>query len=215
MKRVLRKITYLFLYFFVKLLFKLFFNFKVYGKENELKNGKVILVSNHSSNFDFLIMAISVSPNKYIHFLAKKEVFKGFLKKFLDFMEIIPVDRGKLDRNVIKLGVMFLEKNENLGIFPEATRSSDGKLQLDKFHQGPCFFSIKTNTPIQPILIKGSFEVLPRGKKFPKLFKKIRAKIYPPIYPTKYLDKEFNNETLSIYTDELKRVFVNGLEEDW
>ncbi len=202
---------YLIFFFF----FTFFFSFKVYDKHNELKNGKVIFVSNHSSWFDFLIMAISVSPNKFIHFLAKEEVFKGFLKKFLDFMEIIPVKREKIDRSVIKQGLYFLESDENLGIFPEATRSKDGKLQLDNFHNGASFFSVKGKAPIQIILIKGSFEAFSRDKKFPKLFTKIRTKIYPPIYPTKYLEKEFNNETLNDYTEELKRIFVQGLKEEW
>lgn len=215
MKKNLRKIVYLILYLFALIFFKIFFRFKVYGKENELKNGKIIFVSNHSSWFDFLLMAISVSPKKYIHFLAKEEVFKGFLKKFLEFMEILPVKRDKIDRNVIKLGIKFLEKNENLGIFPEATRSEDGKLQLNNFHLGASFFSIKSNAPIQTILIKGSFEAFPRNKKFPKFFTKIRSKIYPPIYPDNYLDKEFNNELVSEYNEEIKELFINGLNENW
>ena len=215
MKSFLRKITYLFLYLFATIMFKLFFKFKVFGKENELKNGKIIFVSNHSSWFDFLLMAISVSPSKYIHFLAKEEVFKGFLKKFLEFMEIIPVKRDKIDRNVVKQGVAFLEKNENLGIFPEATRSRDGKLQLNNFHLGASFFSVKANAPIQTILIKGSFEAFSRDKKLPKFFTKIRSKIYPPIYPQKYLDREFNNETLNEYNEEIKELFIKGLNEDW
>ncbi len=215
MKRFLRKIVYLFLYLLAFLLFKIFFKFKVYGKENELKDGGIIFVSNHNSWFDFLIMAISVSPSKFIHFLAKEEVFKGFLKKFLDFMEIIPVKRDKLDRNVIKMGTYYLNKKENLGIFPEATRSKDGKFQSENFHSGANFFSLRNNSPIQMILIKGSFEAFPRGKKFPKLFTKIRSKIYPPLFPDKYLEKDFNSETLNEYTEELKNLFIERLKEDW
>lgn len=215
MKRVLRKITYLFIYLFATILFKVFFKFKVIGRENELKNGKIIFTSNHSSWFDFLLMAISISPNKYIHFLAKEEVFKGFLKKFLEFMEIIPVKRDKIDRNVIKQSMNYLEKNENLGIFPEATRSRDGNLQVDNFHSGASFFSIKANAPIQIILIKGSFEAFSREKKIPKFFTKIRSKIYPPLYPKKYLEMEFNNETVNQYNEELKDLFIKGLSEDW
>mgnify|MGYP001032093778 CR=1 FL=1 len=215
MKRFLRKIVYLFLYLLAFLLFKIFFKFKAYGKENELKDGGIIFVSNHNSWFDFLIMAISVSPSKFIHFLAKEEVFKGFLKKFLDFMEIIPVKRDKLDRNVIKMGTYYLNKKENLGIFPEATRSKDGKFQSENFHSGANFFSLRNNSPIQMILIKGSFEAFPRGKKFPKLFTKIRSKIYPPLFPDKYLEKDFNSETLNEYTEELKNLFIERLKEDW
>lgn len=215
MRRELRKVAYLFLHILAFLFFKIFFRFKVYGKENELKNGKIIFVSNHSSWFDFLLMAISVSPKKYIHFLAKEEVFKGFLKKFLEFMEILPVKRDKIDRNVIKQGIKFLEKNENLGIFPEATRTRDGKVQLNNFHLGASFFSIKSKAPIQTILIKGSFEAFPRNNKFPKFFTKIRSKIYPPIYPNNYLDKEFNNELLSEYNAEIKELFIKGLSENW
>lgn len=215
MKKIGRKIVYIILYIISIILFKLFFRFKVYSKENELRQGKVIFVSNHSSWFDFLIMAISVSPKKFIHFLAKEEVFKGFLKKFLEFMEIIPVKREKIDRKVIKQGLYYLENNENLGIFPEATRSKDGKLQLENFHNGATFFSIKGNAPIQLILIKGSFEAFSRDKKFPKLFTKIRTKIYQPIYPTKYLEKELNNETLEEYTEELKKLFIKGIKEEW
>ncbi len=215
MKRFLRKVVYFILYILATLIFKIFFHLKVYGKENELKGGGIIFVSNHSSWFDFLIMAISVSPFKFIHFLAKEEVFRGFLKKFLEFMEIIPVKRDKLDRNVIKMGLYFLEKKENLGIFPEATRTPDGKFQSENFHSGANFFSLKNKSPIQMILIKGSFDAFPRGKKFPKLFTKIRSKIYPPIYPDKYSEREFNAETLNEYTEELKNLFMERLKEVW
>ncbi|MCX8095499.1 MAG: 1-acyl-sn-glycerol-3-phosphate acyltransferase [Caldisericia bacterium] len=215
MKSLFRKLIYLLLYLVAFLLFKTFFFFKVYGKENELNGGGIIFVANHNSWFDFLIMAISLKPNKFIHFLAKEEVFKGFLKYFLNFMEIIPVKRDKLDRNVIKLGMYYLTKNENLGIFPEATRSPDGKFQVDNFHSGANFFSLKNKSPIQMILIKGSFKAFPRGSKFPKLFTSIRSKIYPPIYPDKYINREFNVETLNEYTDELKNLFIERLKEDF
>ncbi len=215
MKKILRKTVYLILYFLSIILFKLFFRFQVFGKKNELKNGKIIFASNHSSWFDFLIMAVSVSPSKYIHFLAKEEVFKGFLKKFLEFMEIIPVKRDKINRNVIKQAMSYLEKNENLGIFPEATRTRDGKLQLDNFHLGSSFFSIKANAPVQVILIKGSFEAFSRKSKFPKFFTKIRTKIYPPIYPEKYLNREINYETINEYNEEIKELFVKGMSENW
>ncbi len=215
MKNFLRKVVYVLLYIIAYLLFKLFFFFKVYGKENELKGGRIIFVANHNSWFDFLIMAISLKPNKFIHFLAKEEVFKGFLKKFLEFMEIIPVKREKLDRNVIKLGMYYLSKNENLGIFPEATRSPDGKFQEENFHSGANFFSLKTNSPIQMILIKGSFDAFPKKSKFPKFFTIIRSKIYPPLFPDKYLNQEFNSETLNEYTEELKKLFIERLKEEF
>lgn len=215
MKRFLRKVVYLILYVISFTLFKLFFNFKVFGKENELDKGPMIVVSNHLSWFDFLLMAISLKPDKYIHFLAKEEVFKGVLKKFLLFMEIIPVRRGKLDRKLIKEGLYYLSIGENLGIFPESTRSPDGKLHEENFHDGASYFSIKSKAPILPVIIKGSFEAFPRDKKFPRLFKKIRTKIYPPLYPDKYLNMEFSKKTLSLYTDELKKVFREGIREEW
>ncbi len=215
MKRFLRKLIYLLLYVLSYALFKLFFNFKVYGKKNELRKGPMIIVSNHLSWFDFLIMAISLKPDKYIHFLAKEEVFKGILKNFLYFMEILPVRRGKLDRKLIKQGLYYLSIGENLGIFPESTRSPDGKLHEESFHDGASYFSIKAGVPILPVLIKGSFEAFPKHRKLPSFFKKIRTKIYPPIYPDRYMKMEFNKETLSLYTDELKRVFREGLEESW
>lgn len=125
------------------------------GKRNIPKKN-AILVCNHRSNLDCLILTMSTCRNQ--KYLAKKELFKnkcfgGILKG----LGCIPIDRQKTDLTAIKLSLKVLKEGELLTIFPEGTRNkAEGEKQddLQQVKAGACMLAIKSKSPIVPVWIK-------------------------------------------------------------
>jgi len=151
---------------------------KVEGIENIPKKGGFILASNHESYFDFITL-YAVVPRR-IYFLAG-EVF--FQKKqwswLMKLTKQIKVDRNSEDKSLsINEALKHLRMGHLIGIFPEGTRSSDGKLQ--KAYNGAVKMSLKASVPIIPIGIIGTLEIMSRHDRFPK-FKKCVINFGKPI----------------------------------
>jgi len=136
------------------------------------KDRGYILCANHVSNIDYLWVAQSLDKAQFLKFccMAKKELFKNsFIANLLrDLCGMIPVDRGGMNHEVIKVCKKQLEKSWGLLIHPEGTRSHDGELGV--FKKGAATIAKEAGVPIIPVYIKGGHEILPRGKKMPKLF---------------------------------------------
>lgn len=118
------------LYNFAKFIFTILFypmyRIKVTGKHHIPKKGPVIICTNHTSNLDPPVVGTTAS--RTIHFMAKEELFNGkFLGGLLRRVHAFPVKRGLADRNALRGGLKILEEGETLGLFPEGTRSKDGK----------------------------------------------------------------------------------------
>mgnify|MGYP002798405234 FL=1 len=127
------------------------------NKKN-LPSGKCVLVSNHRSNIDPLLLVNMIWREQ--HCLAKKELFKNWLlKAFLKGMKAIPVDRKNVEISTVKTCLKVLKNNKILTIFPEGTRNKTNN-PLGEIKSGACVFATKSNAPIVPIWIK----------KKPKLF---------------------------------------------
>ena len=124
---------------------------KVYNKKNTYVKEKCIVICNHTSNWDPIILGYYIHPHN-LHYLAKVElVEKPAAQKFLLAMGIIPVARGKSDLKAIKNAMKALKNGEALGIFPEGTRSHTGDLL--PFEQGVSVIALKTKTPVLPVYI--------------------------------------------------------------
>jgi len=132
----------------------IWFNEKVYGKENIPKKGKCILAGNHLSNYDaYLLFA---STNRPIHFLGKKELFKGKMAWFFKMMHIIPVDRKNKNPEAKLLAIDVLNEEKVLGIFPEGTYHKEDLLL--PFKPGVISFAEKTGAPIIPFAMDSKFK---------------------------------------------------------
>ena len=102
------------------------FRVKVEGENNLPDEGAFIVASNHISNADPVILAVSVKNRRKIRFMAKKELFeKKFLARLLGGLGAFAVDRKRADVASIRHAVATLEKGEHVGIFPEGTRNND------------------------------------------------------------------------------------------
>jgi len=155
------------------IIFKVFFAVKIRGKENVPLKGGAILTSNHLSYFDPIVLGL-LTPRK-INFMAKEELFENFLFRLLiTKLGAFPVKRERVDKTVYQKALDLLKKGELLVLFPEGTRSWEGK--LGRLQQGTARIALRANVPLVPVIIRGTEKVLPRGKKMIRLAK-IEARI--------------------------------------
>lgn len=158
---------------------------KVRGLRNVPVSGPVILASNHLSFSDSIFMPLVV-PRK-VTFLAKSEYFtspgpKGLLKK-LTFLALgqVPVDRsgGRRSEAALITGLKVLSDGKCLGIYPEGTRSPDGRLY--KGRTGLVRLALESGAPIIPIAMFDTDKIQPSGKLIPKIMR-VKMIFGEPIY---------------------------------
>lgn len=163
------------LYQFAKGLFTLQFRlmgWKVRGVENVPAEGPIIIVSNHISWWDPILVACSV-PRK-MSYMAKEELFKiPLLGPIIQRLGVFPVKRGKGDMSAIRNSLSILKEGRALGLFPEGTRSKSGELQ--KGLPGMVMLMEKSKAPIVPVKVYGTKNLLTQG------WGKVGVVIGPPI----------------------------------
>ncbi|MEO0105647.1 MAG: lysophospholipid acyltransferase family protein, partial [candidate division WOR-3 bacterium] len=118
-----------------------------------LPKGKAIIVCNHTSNFDPIL--VSLASLQELYFLAKKELFQvsRFFTWLIKTFNAISLDRTGIDLTALKKVEEVFKKNKKIVLFPEGTRSRNGK--LGSFKDGASFLALKFNVPIVPCYIKG------------------------------------------------------------
>lgn len=132
----------------VWLAFHIAYSIRFEGKKNIPRDTNVIYTANHRTNADPPLVAIGVK--KKCSFMAKEELFKNKLFGWLiRNLGAFPVSRGKGDMAVIDTAVARLEKGENLMVFPEGTRSKDGKVH--RGHTGAALIAARTGKPVVPV----------------------------------------------------------------
>jgi len=165
----------------------LIFRPKVSGLRHVPSNGPVIIASNHLSFSDSIFMPLVV-PRK-VTFLAKSEYFtspgiKGFIKK-LTFIALgqVPIDRsgGKRSEAALATGLKVLQQGHCLGIYPEGTRSPDGRLY--KGRTGIARMAIDSGAPIIPVAMFNTAEIQPTGQVVPKV-RRVEMVFGEPMYFT-------------------------------
>lgn len=180
---------------------------KVKGLRNVPAQGPVIIASNHLSFSDSIFMPLVV-PRK-VTFLAKSEYFtspglKGLAKK-LTFIALgqVPVDRagGSRSEAALLTGLSVLANGECLGIYPEGTRSPDGRLYRGR--TGVARLALESGAPIVPVAMFNTADIQPTGKLIPKIMR-VRMVFGEPIYlgPP---EKAKSPEELRKATDQLMR----------
>ncbi len=120
----------------------------VYGKQNLRIKGKAIIICNHRSMMDPIVLAL-VTP-RVIHFMAKKEIFKSKVGNlFFRMLCAFPVNRKSTDLQSLKNALSVLDKGKVFGIFPEGKREVSDS--LDEFERGTAFFAIRSGAPVIPV----------------------------------------------------------------
>ena len=151
-------------------LLRLVFRPQVEGAENVPSEGPAILASNHLSYADWLFMPLTL-PRR-VTFVAKAEYFntpgiKGwFQKQFFSGAGQVPIDRSGASaaEGALSAAKRILDSGELFGIYPEGTRSHDGRLYRGK--TGVARLALETGVPVIPVAVVGTDVVAPPGKKF-------------------------------------------------
>ncbi|RJQ69620.1 1-acyl-sn-glycerol-3-phosphate acyltransferase [Pseudonocardiaceae bacterium YIM PH 21723] len=148
-------------------LLRLFFRIRIEGLENIPSTGPAILAGNHIAVADSFFVPLKV-PRK-VTYLAKQEYFtspgfKGWLKKqFFGGIGMVPIDRsgGSAAQSAMDTAVRLLGEGKLLGLYPEGTRSPDGRLYKGK--TGVARIALETHAPVIPVVMIGTDKVNPIG----------------------------------------------------
>jgi 1-acyl-sn-glycerol-3-phosphate acyltransferase len=138
------------------------------GLENVPREGAFILVANHQSNLDPLIIGSTVGDlaGRLVHFMAKEELRHWPVIGWLASQAgVYFVRRGEGDRTAQRISLQLLANGEPLGMFPEGTRSKTGVLRAGR--GGAAFLAIRAGVPLLPVSITGSGRLFPNGSRFP------------------------------------------------
>ena len=187
---------------FVLLLCRMFFGLKVYGLDQVPREGAVIIAVNHTSYFDPVFVGAAIS-NRQIGYLARESLFRNrFFAWLILKYHSIPIKRGSADRVAFSKATEILKKGGAILMFPEGTRSTSGELLPAK--RGVGYLAIKSGAPIIPTYVSGSFEVLSKMNKIPKIHK---VKVYfgKKIELDPYLNKVEEKKLYQEISDEIMR----------
>jgi 1-acyl-sn-glycerol-3-phosphate acyltransferase len=159
----------------------IFFQIRAYNYMKVPKKGGFLLVCNHQCLLDPMFAVIPVT--RQFCFAARDSLFKiPLLGWLIRTYNSIPIKRGKPDLAAMKICVERLKQGYGLIIFPEATRTHDGK--IDELKPGFGLLSRKANIPIVPVVIDGAFECWPKHRAMPQ-FGRIHLTYGEPLWPEK------------------------------
>jgi 1-acyl-sn-glycerol-3-phosphate acyltransferase len=155
----------------------LMFDYRAYGLEHIPPKGGVLLVSNHQSFLDPVLLGVWL--RRAVNFIAKVELFRGrAFGWFLRNMHVFSVRRGEGDVGAVKEAIKRLQEGRILMMFPEGTRTEDG--QIRPIQPGIGMLVRRAEAAVVPAVIHGAFEAWPKGR---RLFRphRIRVMYGPPL----------------------------------
>ena len=167
----------------VTFLFKIVYRPRIINKDLIPKEGPIVLAGNHRHALDPI--TIAVCTKRTIHFLAKKELYKGLNFIFFNLVGTLPVDRHNKNEKTIGEAEKMLKLGGAVGIFPEGTRNKT-KDKLLHFKKGAVSFAKNTDSLIVPFAITGEY----------KVFRKSLTVIIGKPYKVKSDDIESENDKL-------------------
>ncbi|WP_018291390.1 1-acyl-sn-glycerol-3-phosphate acyltransferase [Verrucomicrobium sp. 3C] len=183
----------------VKVGLRLGFELQGEGAER-VPEGGLLLVSNHASYLDPL--AVGSVARREIYYLARRSLFRGRMAELLTSVNTIPTAREHPEPAALRKILDLLSEGQGVLIFPEGTRSADGKLQPAK--SGAGFLAAQAQVPILPVRVFGSFEALSRSARFPSLTP-IRVVIGSPYQPRQMKEDETKKEYYRSLAEEMMR----------
>lgn len=195
---------------FVMGVVRVLWNPTISGTENIPDEGPVILASNHQAYSDTVFLPGQV--RRSVHFLGKSDIFSGtspvhrVAAAVMRGLHVMPVDRsgGPASSSAIEAGLAVLERGDVLGIYPEGTRSPDGRLHRGK--TGVARFAVETGAPIVPVAMNGAHEAQVGNRFFPRRRPRIHAVVGEPLDARAFvagLDPAQRATALRAVTDEV------------
>ncbi len=176
------------------------------GVENVPTQGPAIIVSNHLSFSDSFFMPLMVS--RKVTFLAKSDYFTGrgikglFTKMFFAGAGQVPVDRsgGRASEAALLTALRILSEGNLLGIYPEGTRSGDGRLYRGR--TGVARMALEAGVPVIPVAMIGTYEIQPPGQVKPRV-RRVGMRFGAPLDFSRYEGLGGDRFILRSVTDEI------------
>jgi len=178
----------------------------VRGAENIPKSGPAIVVCNHVSFVDSVFLPL-VLPRQ-MSFLAKSDYFTGkgikgfFVRTFMIAAGQLPIDRtgGKASEASLNTGLRVISEGRLLGIYPEGTRSPDGRMYRGR--TGVARMVLEAQVPVIPTAVVGTIDVMPLGAKMPKV-KRVGVIVGKPLDFSRFHGMDGDRFVLRAITDEI------------
>jgi 1-acyl-sn-glycerol-3-phosphate acyltransferase len=167
----------------------------VSGVENVPPTGPVILASNHLSVIDSIVLPVVIP--RQIYFLAKEEYFRRAPQRALmRALNQIPVNRsgGRASLMALDEAVPVLQAGHALGIYPEGTRSVDGRLYRGR--PGVAKLALDSGATIVPVGLLGTQKLQPIGARLPKIGPRVEVRIGVPLDLTPWREREVDSRVL-------------------
>ena len=172
------------------------------GIENIPGEGPFILAANHLSFADSVFIPLAL--NRPVVFLGKSGYFEDRRTAwFFRWMKVIPVRRDNPvgSETALQGGLRVLEEGGVVGIYPEGTRSPDGRLYRGK--TGVARLALTAGCPVVPVVVFGTRDLQPPGKRLPRLTGRVRVVFGKPLLFERYRGQERERVVLRSATDEI------------
>lgn len=184
------RLWYGFLRFACRLLAIAVFRIRCYGREHLPTTGGVLLLANHQSNMDPVI--VGLTSNRRLNYMARETLFRfGPFRWLINSLDAIPIDREGLGLAGLKETLKRLKRGEIVLMFPEGTRTRDGELAPIK--PGFCALARRGNVPLVPVGLDGAFQAWPRSRLLPRAGV-LRVVYGPPLWPSEL--EQFDDDGL-------------------
>lgn len=172
---------YRFCRFFIMLWLKTWLRYEAHGGDNVPPGGGCIVASNHASFLDPVVVGCGMM-HRHVRFMARDTLFNNRLSMWwADGVGVVRIDRTRGDVAALKSALAVLKQGGQVCVFPEGTRTPDGRLQQPKGGIG--FLMAKAGVPVVPAYVDGTFAAFPKGAHGVKL-RKVRVFYGGPILPS-------------------------------
>ena len=194
---------YFFSWILARVVFFILFGLRLRGTENIPARGGLLIASNHQSFLDPIIVGIALGPWRQVHYMARDTLFVGPFGWLIRIYNAFPVRRGGADHRALKEARARLEAGLPVLVFPEGTRSRDGRLQ--KIRPGAAQIALSCRVPVLPCFIHNAYRAWPRGKKFFRPIRGMRVYLGKVIDTGAYSDDRAGRRAL---TDDIARALA-------
>lgn len=164
--------------FAAHLLCVLLWRYRRWGAAHVPASGPLLVVSNHQSHLDPVLVGLSVHPRQ-MNFLARATLFVPGFGAIIRLLNAVPLKQGESDTAAIRTALEQLAMGRAVLVFPEGSRTPDGAMH--PFKRGVWLLLSRAACPVLPIAVEGAYDAMPRGQALPRVGGPVAVLIGEPI----------------------------------